>query len=108
MNRREFMKLLGFGLPALMLVRPEIKLENSKPKPIKEFSIPSIWTGTNGTATTGTITVYPDDGKPYYVYDKPLEQHSWSTSGSASMTYTRKEMKEFYSGGIGFDWEKDE
>ncbi len=76
MLRREFLKLLGFGLPALILVKPEIKLENSKPKPIKEFSNPSVWTGTK--ETTSTITTWTnDDPRIHYVYDHPLNKTTW-------------------------------
>ncbi len=79
MLRREFLKLLGFGLPALILVRPEIKLEKPKSKPIKEVSIPSVWTGTNGT--TGTVTwantIANGDKTVYYVHPWPEYDYNW-------------------------------
>ncbi len=76
MLRREFLKLLGFGLPALVLVKPEFKEEKPKPELMKEASVPSVWTGTNGTANSASITTWPVDSKTVYIYNN--EEIDWS------------------------------
>jgi len=92
MLRREFLKLLSFGLPALLLVRPELKEEKSetiKKLDIPISSVPGTWKGTNGTINSVTSwgTTIGRDGKTlYYVYDRPLDNSkiTWSVYTKAA------------------------
>ncbi len=91
MLRREFLKLLGFGLPALVLVHPIIKKEEPKPELIQKTNVPSVCTGTNGTVTTSTTTVWPPNASKsvYYVCDPKINRNkdTWSVYNGNSMKW---------------------
>ena len=71
-NRRGFLKLLGFGISAVALVRPKIKEPELTTEPeIVKDAVP-LWTGTNGTLSTATWSrVWLDDGGKIVYYPHP-------------------------------------